>query len=43
MRGRWSNIIFMNVRATSEENSDDFKESIYVELEQVLIIFLSTI
>ena len=35
LRGRWSNIIFLNVHATSEENSDDFKESIYEELEQV--------
>ena len=27
LRGRWCNIIFLNVRATSEEKSDDSKDS----------------
>jgi hypothetical protein len=27
MRGRWCNIIFLNVHATSEEESDDSKDS----------------
>ena len=44
LRGRWCNIIFLNVQAPSEEKSDDSKDSFYKELEQVfLIIFLSTI
>jgi len=43
MRGRWCNIIVLNLHATSEEKSDDSKDSFYGELEQVfLIIFLST-
>ena len=43
LRGRWCNIIVLNVHAPSEEKSDDSKDSLYEELEQVLIIFLSTI
>jgi len=35
LRGRWGNIFFLNVHTPSEENSDDFKESIYEKLEQV--------
>jgi len=35
LRGRWCNIIFLNVYAPSEEKSDDSKDSFYVELEQV--------
>jgi hypothetical protein len=35
LRGRWCNIISLNVHAPSEENSDDFQNSIYEELEQV--------
>ena len=36
LRGRWRNIIFVNVHAPSEEKSDDSKDSFYEELEQVL-------
>jgi len=43
LRGPWCNIIVLNVRAPSEEKSDDSKDSFYEELEQVFIIFLSTI
>jgi len=44
LRGRWCNIIVLNVHAPSEEKSNDLKDSFYEELEQVfLIIFLSTI
>jgi len=44
MRGRWYIIIVLNVRAPSEEKSDDSKDSFYEELEQVFfIIFPSTI
>ena len=35
MRGRWCNIIVVNVRAPSEEKSDETKDSFYEELEQV--------
>src|SRR5215510_9898414 len=35
MRGRWCNIIILNVRAPSEEKSDESKDSFYEELEQV--------
>jgi exonuclease III len=34
-RGRWNNIIFLNVHAPSEEKSEESKESFYEELEQV--------
>jgi len=43
MRGRWSNIIFLNVHETSEEKNYDSKDSFYEELEEDLIVFLSTI
>ena len=44
LRGRWCNIIVLNVRASSEEKSDDSKDSFYEELELgFFIIFLSTI
>jgi len=43
LRGRWFHVIVLNVHAPSEEKSDDSKDSLYEELEQVLIIFLSTI
>ena len=32
LKGRWYNIIVLNVRATSEEKSDDSKDSFYEEL-----------
>ena len=35
MRGRWCNIIVLNVHAKSEEKSDESKDSFYEELEQV--------
>jgi hypothetical protein len=35
LRGRWCNIIFLNVHAPTEEKSDDSKDSFYEELEQV--------
>jgi len=34
LRGRWCNIIFLNVHAPSEEKSDDLKDSFYEEIEQ---------
>ena len=35
LRGRWCNIIVLNVPAPSEEENDDTKDSFYEELEQV--------
>ena len=35
LRGRWCNIIVLNVHASSEEKSDDSKDSFYEELHQV--------
>jgi hypothetical protein len=35
MRGRWFNIIVINVHALSEGKSDESKDSFYEELEQV--------
>jgi len=35
MRGRWCNIIVLNVHAPSEEKNDGSKDSFYEELEQV--------
>jgi len=35
LRGRWRNISVVNVRAPSEEKSDEAKDSFYEELEQV--------
>ena len=34
LRGRWFNIIVLNVHELSEEKSDDSKDSFYEELEQ---------
>ena len=42
-RGRWCNIIVLNVHAPSEEKSDSSKYSLYEELEQFFIFSLSTI
>ena len=39
--GHWCNIIVWNGHATSEENSDDSKDSFNKELEQVFYHFLS--
>ena len=35
LRGRWCNIIVLNMHAPSEEKSDILKDSFYEELEQV--------
>jgi hypothetical protein len=35
LRGRWCNILVLNVHAPSEDKSDDSKDSFYEELEQV--------
>ena len=35
LRGRWCNIIVLNVHAPSEEKSGNSKDSFYEELEQV--------
>jgi hypothetical protein len=35
LRGRWCNIIVLNVHAPSEDKSDDLKYCFYEELEQV--------
>ena len=35
LRGRWCNIIILNVHASSEEKSDDSKDRFCEELEQV--------
>jgi hypothetical protein len=34
-RGRWFNIIVLNMHAPTEEKSNDTKDSFYEELEQV--------
>ena len=39
LRGRWCNIIVLNVRAPSEEKSDDSKEICYEELQLVFYHF----
>jgi hypothetical protein len=39
LRGRWCNIIVLNMHAPSEENSDDLKNSFHEELEQVFYHF----
>jgi len=39
LRGRWYNIIVLNVHTPREEKSDDSKDSIYKELEQVFLTF----
>jgi hypothetical protein len=43
LRGRWCNIVVLNVHEPYEEKSDDLKDSFYEELEQFSKIFLSTI
>jgi len=39
MRGRWCNIIVVNVHAPSKEKSDESKDSFYEELDQVFYRF----
>jgi hypothetical protein len=45
LRGRWCNIIVLNVHAPSDEKSDESKDSVYEKLKQgnFFIIFLSNI
>jgi len=43
LRGRWCNIIVLNVLAPSEEKSGDSKDSFYEKLCRFLIIFLSKV
>ena len=38
LRGRWCNIIVLNVHAPSREKSDDSKDSFYEKLEQVFYL-----
>jgi hypothetical protein len=38
LRGRWCNIIILNVHAPSEEKSDESKDTFYEGLEQVFFI-----
>jgi len=42
LRSCWCNIV-LNVHAPGEKKSDDSKDNFCEELEQVFIIFLSTI
>jgi len=39
LRGRWCNIIVLNVHAPSEDKSDFSKDSFYERLEQVFVHF----
>jgi hypothetical protein len=39
LRGRWCNIIVLNVHAPTEEKFDDIKDRFYEELEQVFYEF----
>ena len=43
LRGRWYNIIVLNVHAPSEEKSDDLKTAFMKNYSRFLVIFLSTI
>ena len=40
LRGRWCNVIVLNVHAPSEEKSDNSKDSFYKELEQVFFYYI---
>jgi hypothetical protein len=40
LRGRWCDIIVLNVHARTEEKIDDMKDSLYEELERVFDKFL---
>jgi len=39
LRGRWRSIILVNVHAPSEDKSEELKDRIYEELEQLLYHF----
>ena len=41
LRGRWCNIVVMNVHAPSEEKSDGSKDSFMRNCRRVLVIFVS--
>jgi hypothetical protein len=44
LRGRWCNIIVLNVHTPSEDKRDDSKDSCYEDyLEQFFVVFLSII
>jgi superfamily I DNA and/or RNA helicase len=40
LKGRWYDIIVLNLHARNEDKSDDLKDSIYKELDRVLDQFL---
>jgi exonuclease III len=40
LRGRWCDIIVLNVHAPTEDKTDDVKDSFYEELERVFDKFL---
>ena len=37
LRGRWCNIIVLNMHAPSEDKSDDSKDNFYEELEPIFL------
>jgi hypothetical protein len=39
LRGRWCNVTVLNAYAPTEEKSDDLRDSVYEELEQVFDYF----
>ena len=39
LRGRWRNVILVNVHAPSEEKCEESKDSFYEEIEQVFLSF----
>jgi hypothetical protein len=43
LRGRWCDIIVLNVHAPKEDKIDDIKDRFYEELEQVLINSLNNL
>jgi hypothetical protein len=43
LRGRWCQVIVLNVHAPTEDKTDDVKDSFYEELERVLINSLNII
>ena len=43
LRGRWCNVIVLNVHVPSEEKSDDWKTVFITNQSRLLIIFLSTV
>jgi hypothetical protein len=40
VRGHWCNIIVLNVHGLSEEKTDDSRDGLYEELEQIFDHFL---